>query len=161
MFESPSQRASQEQGNGWVYLGELENMASWLCEGSEASAAISAATRNMDTYRGQVMVKRWIHSLTTFEIVNRHNESYYSDLLDRAVDGRRVRFPSGRVFDQEIGTRLRVLERLCALPDNYRCALLLKEGHGLSVDKTAAVMGVSPGSLRSILYRARQSIRPE
>lgn len=160
MFESPSQRASHEQGTGWVYLRELESMASWLCEGDESSVAIRDATRNMDTFRGQEMVKRWIHSLTTFEMETRRGESDFSDVLDRAVEGRRVRFSGGRAFDLEIGQRLRVLERLCTLPDNYRCALLLKEGHGLSVDKTAAIMGVSPGSLRSILYRARQNLRP-
>ncbi len=159
MFESPSQRASHGQGTGWVYLAELENMAIWLCDGDEASASLRAATSSMDTFRGSAMVKRWIHALTTFEFETEFGASAFSDTLERLVEGRRVRLPNGIAFETEVAARLSVMEQLARLPDNYRCALLLKEGHGLSVERTAKVMGVSPASLRSVLYRARRSLR--
>lgn len=161
MFESPSQRASLEQGTGWLYLRELENMSSWLCDGDEVSAELLAATASMDTFRGATMVKRWIHSLTTFEFECEAGDSDFSDILDRMVEGRRVRAPAGVAFDAEVAARLAIMERLAGLPDNYRCALLLKEGQGLSVERAAKVMGVSPASLRSILYRARRSLRSD
>ncbi|MEX2133753.1 MAG: sigma factor-like helix-turn-helix DNA-binding protein, partial [Acidimicrobiia bacterium] len=75
-------------------------------------------------------------------------------------EGRRQRgaVPAGPELDAEIFSRLEVLEYLCTIPDNYRCALLLKEGSGLTVERTAFLMGVSKASLRSILYRARGAI---
>lgn len=136
-------------------------MSSWLCDGDEASAALRAATASMDTFRGSAMVKRWIHALTTFELEYEAGDSNFSDTLERMVEGRRVRAPVGIAFDSEITARLAVMERLADLPDNYRCALLLKEGQGLSVERTAKVMEVSPASLRSILYRARRSLRSD
>jgi DNA-directed RNA polymerase specialized sigma24 family protein len=80
--------------------------------------------------------------------------------LDRLVEGRQSvdRRPSETSLVDEVAMRLRVLESLCTIPDNYRCALLLKEGSGLTVEKTALLMGVSKASLRSILYRARRSL---
>lgn len=58
-----------------------------------------------------------------------------------------------------IEVRIALLEALAALPDNYRCALLLKDGAGLTVGEVARVMGTSPSSARSVLYRARQTMR--
>ena len=159
MFESPSQRTSHEQGTGWVYITELENMANWLCDGDEASGTFRAATSSMDTFRGPAMVKRWIHALTTFEFETEFGGSSFSDTIERMVEGRRVRVPVGVAFETEVAARLAVMEQLAGLPDNYRCALLLKEGQGLSVERTAKVMGVSPASLRSVLYRARRALR--
>jgi DNA-directed RNA polymerase specialized sigma24 family protein len=161
MFESPSHRPSLEQSTEWVYLHELENMSRWLTEGDEASPALRTATTTMDTFRGAEMVKRWIHTLNSFEVEQQFGLSGYSEILDHLIEGRRVRVTDTPDLAREVSARLVVLERLCALPDNYRCALLLKEGHGLSVERTAKVMGVSTASVRSILYRARQSLRTD
>lgn len=159
MYESPSQRSQLDQGNEWEYLHELDAMSQWLCRGDEASEALARATKAIDTFRGPEMVKRWIHEVTSTEVENSSGRSLYMDFLDRFVEGKRPKHPVGSDFRDEIDFRLEVLERLCGLPDNYRCALLLKQGHGLSVDRTANVMGVSQASIRSILYRARQTLR--
>lgn len=53
-------------------------------------------------------------------------------------------------YVNELTARMDVLENFAGLSDNYRCALLLKEGHGLTVEKTATLMESSTASLRSI-----------
>lgn len=159
MYQSPSRPDSYQEGTAWTYLRELDNMARWLCEGDEASEALDLATSSMDTFRGTEMVRRWVHTLTTFEAHCHFGVSKYAEVLDDLVTGRTGRIPRGPGFDSEVWYRIEVLDRLCGLPDNYRCALLLKEGHGLSVDRVAAVMGLTVASVRSILYRARQSLR--
>lgn len=106
------------------------------------------------------MLKTWIHSLATFEIEQAGHRSEFGEYLGRFLNGGSSRLSVNRAaLASEVATRLAVIEQLCCIPDNYRCALLLKEGQGMSVDQTAAVMGVSPSSLRSILYRARQAVR--
>lgn len=159
MFQSPSPH-SQTQGNEWEYLNELGAMAEWLCGGDEASSSLVLATEGMDTFRGPVMVSRWIHRLTTHEIEIDGEQSPFADYLERALDGRGGRLPgSRRLLDDELVARMSLMEKLCGVPDNYRTALLLKEGHGLTVEKTADLMGVSEASIRSVLYRARQLLR--
>lgn len=159
MYESPSQRSQLDQSNEWLYLREIGAMSQWLCRGDEASEALAEATKAIDTFRGPEMVRRWIHEVTSSELENSSGPSPYLDFLDRFVEGKRARHPANPAFREEIDFRLQVLERLCCLPDNYRCAVLLKQGHGLSVQRTAVVMGVSQASIRSILYRARQTLR--
>jgi len=97
--------------------------------------------------------------LTTIEVETHAGGQTYGDYFDRLLDGQRPIRPKNLIFQEELALRLEILERLSSLPDNYRCALLLKQGHGLSVDRTAVVMGVSQASVRSVLYRARQALR--
>lgn len=132
-------------------------MAEWLTAGPDRSPELAEAVAGMDTFRGTDTVKRWLHNVATAHLpgARESNES-----LDRLVEGKRHRegHPTASAIDAEISLRLAVLESLCTIPDNYRCALLLKEGSGLTVERTAVLMGVSRASLRSILYRARRTI---
>lgn len=47
---------------------ELSAMAEWLCHGGEQSESLAFTTRSIDTFRGPATVRRWIQSLTTFEV---------------------------------------------------------------------------------------------
>jgi DNA-directed RNA polymerase specialized sigma24 family protein len=160
MFESP--QSSPQQGHsdhpaGWEYIDELEAIAEWLTTGTDRSPELAEAVSGMDTFRGADTVKRWLHNVASAHVSGAEAPGAF---LDRLVEGRRQRgaVPSGQALDAEISLRLGVLEYLCTIPDNYRCALLLKEGSGLTVERTALLMGVSKASLRSILYRARGAI---
>jgi DNA-directed RNA polymerase specialized sigma24 family protein len=160
MFESPRQipkQARRGEAAAWEYLYELDAMAGWLASGSDRSPELTAAVEGMDTFRGPETVKRWIHNVATAHLDR--EMSGPTSYLDRLVDGKASgRPPSESSLTQEVALRLLVLESLCRIPDNYRCALLLKEGSGLTVERTALLMGVSKASLRSILYRARRAL---
>lgn len=160
MFESPqtfSKQGRTDHPAGWEYVDELEAMAEWLTSGPDRSPELAEAVAGMDTFRGTDTVKRWLHNVATAHLPG---AAVSNESLDRLVEGRgqRARLPTGRALDVEVSSRLAVLESLCTIPDNYRCALLLKEGSGLTVERTALLMGVSRASLRSILYRARRTI---
>lgn len=162
MFESSSPISSPAQGHqgtAWAYVGELEAMAQWLTESPDSSPALESAVARMDTFRGAATVTRWLHNVAAARNPGLSDVAVISR-LDAIVDGVRRYGPSSPEMTDEITARLAVLESLCSIPDNYRCALLLKEGAGLTVERTARLMGVSTASLRSILYRARQALAP-
>ncbi len=171
MVDALSPRTQRDKGTEWEYLDELDAMAEWLYQGDEASPALIAATESLDTFRGASSVRVWIHNVVSSRVQRaRPDRASRDDDLDRYLDQRvalssshgRYAGPSTHnpmTMRMQIGARMQVLEDLCRLPDNYRCALLLKEGANLSVSGTASLMKVSEGSLRSILYRARQNFR--
>lgn len=160
MFDSShsfSKQRRPEPPAGWEYVDELEAIAEWLTAGSDRSPELAEAVAGMDTFRGADTVKRWLHNVASAHGSVAEGPAGY---LDRLVEGKTQRdaVPSGVALVAEISSRLEALEYLCTIPDNYRCALLLKEGSGLTVERTALLMGVSKASLRSILYRARRTI---
>lgn len=164
MFDSPLQRAlsrfNSHQATEWDYAGELSTMADWLCHGSESSVALREATLALDKFRGRPTVKRWLHAVTTREVHAGRARCPHDLYLDSVVEGNPARGPGNRNgLDAEIHDRMLVLEGIAGLPDRYRCALLLKEGHGLTVAQTSNLLDSSQASVRSILYRARQLIR--
>jgi RNA polymerase sigma factor (sigma-70 family) len=70
--------------------------------------------------------------------------------------------PGGRSAAAEAESReeLRALmERLQALPEPQRAALVMRELEGLSHDEIAAALGVSGGAARQAIYRARAALR--
>lgn len=163
MFESPLKGAfpgsNPRQDTEWDYANELATMAEWLCRGAESSAALKSATDSLDTFRGPAMVRRWLHSVATFEIHPGKDRCSHDLYLDAVVEGQRTRPGNRSGLDGELEERMEVLARVAALSDNYRCVLLLKEGLGLTVAQTARLLETSPAAVRSILYRARQLIR--
>ena len=52
-----------------------------------------------------------------------------------------------------------LLERLRALPDPQRAAIVMRELEGLGHDEIAAALGMSGGAARQAIYRARQALR--
>jgi RNA polymerase sigma factor (sigma-70 family) len=52
-----------------------------------------------------------------------------------------------------------LLERLRALPDPQRAAIVMRELEGLSHEEIAAHLGMSGGAARQTIYRARQKLR--
>jgi RNA polymerase sigma-70 factor (ECF subfamily) len=84
--------------------------------------------------------------------------------VDKYLDSVVVGHLAGDLLDpaemaEEMEMRSMVLEAIPALPANYLIALLLREGRGTSVKDIAKTMKLSTASVRSVLYRARQSIR--
>jgi len=70
--------------------------------------------------------------------------------------------PGGRSAAAEVEAReeLRdLMERLQALPEPQRAALVMRELEGLGHDEIAAALGVSGGAARQAIYRARATLR--
>ena len=60
---------------------------------------------------------------------------------------------------EEAELRLEVHEAIAALNERERCALLLREGQELSMEDLADHLGLTVPAVKSLLYRARQSLR--
>jgi len=65
--------------------------------------------------------------------------------------------PSDLVLSMEIDTRLQ--QALCALPKEFRTAVVLCDVEGLSYEEIAGVMGCSIGTVRSRIHRGRNQLR--
>lgn len=152
----------------WDYREDLQNLAQYLCRDPDdaedvAHAALLKAVQNLDTFRGEASVRTWLHAITTNEcrmLRRRKSPTSLDDYLDQVVEGRLGPVePDPEELAIELETRREVMDGLAALPGNYRCALLLKDGQGLTVGETARLMDTTPAAVRSILYRARQTLR--
>ncbi len=144
----------------WSYRDELDNLTRHLCrelDPNDGSTNVTIAGLTEDS------VRDWLHGFTRAESRLRRRGAtsiaveFY---LDEMVHERRE-FEPFHLDELAIEVELRkdVLDALATLPRNYTIALLLREGRGLSVGDTARLMGTTPASVRSVLYRARQAIR--
>lgn len=154
----------------WEYREDLERLARYLCGHQQdaedvAHTALIKAAEKLDTFRGESSVRTWLHTITTNEcrmLRRRRQPSSLDSYLDAWVDGDVVgENPDPEEIAVELETRKEVLEGLESLPSNYRCALLLKDGQGLSVAAIADLMGSTEASVRSSLYRARRMLREQ
>jgi len=149
------------------YRLELDSLAGHLLRESGIGAGngpgmLEKVMRTVAPSPGMGTLRLWLHRTASTEA--RRMELRGAGLADSYLDSvasgdfDRHRSPP---YDLVRGVEVRIdlLEALAALPDNYRCALLLKDGAGLAVGEVARVMGTSPSSARSVLYRARQAMR--
>lgn len=154
----------------WEYRDDLERLARYLCRHPEdaedvAHAALLKAAEKIDSFRGESSVRTWLHTITTNEcrMLRRRNQpSSLDSWLDAAVDtGIADDEPDPEEIAVELETRQEVLRGLETLPADYRCALLLKDGQGLTVAQVAELLGTTEASVRSTLYRARRALRDQ
>jgi RNA polymerase sigma-70 factor (ECF subfamily) len=150
------------------YRLELESLARHLLRAPEigegsGQGVLLETVAAIPSFRGVDTVRIWLHRTATSEtrrLRARRRQGAVDAYLDSVVAGRLDRRrPDSRDLIRDLESRLEVLEALAGLPDNYRCAVLLKEGEGLSVEEVARLMGTTSGSVRSVLYRARHAMR--
>lgn len=65
--------------------------------------------------------------------------------------------PERRVLAEEAGDF--ILEKIDELPANFRSVILLRDVHGLSMDETCDLLGISATNQRVMLHRARTRLR--
>jgi RNA polymerase sigma factor (sigma-70 family) len=148
------------------YWDELDGLARYLCEDAEDAHLIRALTPPDDELGGvsvRATMRIWLHHITAGEI-RRVRPLDRPGWVDKYLDSVVVGHLAGDLLDpaemaEEMEMRSMVLEAIPALPANYLIALLLREGRGTSVKDIAKTMKLSTASVRSVLYRARQSIR--
>ena len=150
----------------WKYQWEMEELARYLCHevepGPRGPGAAGAVTAPSQVHM-EVMLRTLLHRVVgseTRRIRRRSRVSWVDGFLDVLIDTEMV----GAIVDAEeltgeLQTRLSVLEAFAGLPDNYRTAMLLREGRGATLGEIAAAMGITAGAVRSILYRARHQLR--
>ncbi len=118
-------------------------------------------------FRGEAGLNTWLTAITLNEARGRLRRRRPAESLERMEeDGVRViPFPGmAEIPDPEAeavrSETRRLLERaIDGLPDEFRLVFMLRDVEGLSVEETATQLDLNPQTVRSRLFRARQSLR--
>jgi len=144
-----------------------------LRDDAEAEDALQEAYvhafRSMDTFRAESKLSTWLARIVANEALmrlrktNRRAEivpiqpaATVQD-LEQVMDSNMDHAPDASAERQQMR---RVLEtQIDALPDTYRAVFMLRAVEELSVEETAAVLGLSAATVRTRFFRARSMLR--
>ena len=123
-----------------------------------------ALWRGIGSFREDAAFSTWLYRLATnacLDILRREKKR----TLDVSLDDEEARLdpvdasPQPEEAALRAETRRMVREGLCALPDDYREVLLLRETEQLSYQEIAEVTGLELGTVKSRISRARLARR--
>jgi RNA polymerase sigma-70 factor (ECF subfamily) len=133
-----------------------------------AQEAFIKAYRALPQFRGDSAFYTWLYRIAIntaknavvsrdrspveFDLDSQNSDESY-DMQSRLKDSET---PEGLVLTDEI--RGTVNAAIDALPEDLRTAIVLRELEGLSYEEIAAAMGCPVGTVRSRIFRARESI---
>lgn len=121
----------------------------------------------INTFKGDSMFYTWLYSITARvaknHLINLQRLNYitqdqdtFTDHMDFAIDVHENVNPQDiLVSDETLDLLTEVINKL---PKLLREVIILREIEGLSYDKIAEVLSISPGTVRSRLFRARTII---
>lgn len=147
-----------------------------LKDDAEAEDAVQeaylAAYRNIDRFRGGARLSTWLARIVTNEAYGRLRHRKPAGVvipLDPGTqrgDSRPEKAPmaDGTVEQPDaaaLRTELRYLleRRIDALPEQFRTVFILRDVEEMSVEETAACLGLSPITVRTRAFRARALLR--
>lgn len=127
------------------------------------------AFRGIGSFRGGSSLKTWLYRIAIREALNqrrwwrRHRRQQTS--IDKEVcDGNaRPDFeaPGATPFEELATREIQVLVQraLCAVPEVFRSAVILRDLEGMSYEEVAEVLGISVGTVKSRIMRGRRTLR--
>lgn len=128
------------------------------------------AYRALTGFRGDSAFFTWLHRIATNTAKNHlesagRKPSYRAQDLDALVlidtpeSLRDYDTPDGLMAKQQLEDKLQ--QSLAALPEDLRIALTLREFEGKSYQDISHIMGTPIGTVRSRIFRARESIEQQ
>lgn len=141
------------------YRRPLDRFAAAIVGGRSEDVTQDAFSKALLALRGseaEIELRPWLYRIVRNTALN--------DLRDRAPAAAELEesLPGGRSAAAEAEAReeLRdLMDRLRALPEPQRAALVMRELEGLSHEEIAAALGVSGGAARQAIFRARATLR--
>src|SRR4051794_20336397 len=141
------------------YRRQLDRFAAAIVGGRSEDVtqdAFSKALLSLRRSETEIELRPWLYRIVRNAALN--------DLRDRPPAAAELtdRLPGARSAAAEFESRedLRDLtDRLRALPEPQRAALVMRELEGLSHEEIAAALGVSGGAARQTIFRARAALR--
>lgn len=141
------------------YRRPLDRFAAAIVGGRSEDVTQDAFSKALLALRGseaEIELRPWLYRIVRNTALN--------DLRDRAPVAEELTetLPGGRSAAAEFEEReeLRdLMDRLRALPEPQRAALVMRELEGLSHEEIAAALGVSGGAARQAIFRARATLR--
>ena len=148
----------------WEYRDQVARFAQYLCRDPDdgedvAHSALLKASQRLEGFRGESTVETWLHTITLNEcrMLRRKRRPASLDQVGEQPDIDEGSDPE--LVAEEAELRLEVLEAIGELNERERCALLLREGQELSMEELADHLDLTVPAVKSLLYRARQSLR--
>jgi RNA polymerase sigma factor (sigma-70 family) len=141
------------------YRRPLDRFAAAIVGGRSEDVTQDAFSKALLALRGteaEIELRPWLYRIVRNTALN--------DLRDRAPVAEELdeATPGGRSAAAEAESRQEMrdlMERLQALPESQRAALVMRELEGLSHEEIAAALGVSGGAARQAIFRARAALR--
>jgi RNA polymerase sigma factor (sigma-70 family) len=141
------------------YRRPLDRFAAAIVGGRSEDVTQDAFSKALLALRGteaEIELRPWLYRIVRNTALN--------DLRGRgpAVEELEETLPGGRSAAAEAESRQELrdlMERLQALPEPQRAALVMRELEGLSHEEIAAALGVSGGAARQAIFRARAALR--
>ncbi len=129
------------------------------------------AFRSLESFDGRSRISTWLHrivvnaSLMKLRSKRRHPEQSIDELLPafladghRVVPGARWRGSGyGHAAQNEI--RAFVRSKIENLPESYRIVLVLRDIEELDTETVSQILGITSGTVKVRLHRARQALR--
>ncbi len=144
-----------------------------LRDDAEAEDALQEAYvqafRSMDTFRAESKLSTWLARIVANEALMRlRKASRRAEIVPIEPSATRVELEQVSDTDManapESSTERKQVRRLLeaqidALPDTYRAVFMLRAVEELSVEETAAVLGLPAATVRTRFFRARSLLR--
>src|ERR671936_2320031 len=103
----------------------------------------------------EISLRPWLHTIVRNRALNNLRDEPRHEALDEGWDG--VPQPPEVASRREEIARL--VERMKALPEAQRDALIRRELEGRTHQEIARSLAVSPGAVRGLIFRARCALR--
>jgi RNA polymerase sigma-70 factor (ECF subfamily) len=172
--------ALQRDGGAFRIIMQRHNRRLYRCarsivrDDSEAEdivqEAYASAFSNLANFRGESSVATWLTRITLNEAlgrIRRQRPTVELATLDYEGPGKAqiIPFPSMTTnSDPERTTAQREIRRLIEraiddLPELFRAVFVMREIEDMSVEETAAFLGLRPATVKTRLHRARRLLR--
>ena len=169
---TPGSGGDGRQEAVWAQAEDVARLARQLCQHREdaedvAQSSLLKAAQHIDGFRGEASVRTWLHRITANEcrMIRRRLAARSLDAIlegagipERAVLAAGAD-PASLVEERELA-RL-VIASIAELPGRQRAAIVLSDGAGLTALEVARNLGVSVPAVRSLLVRARRTVRAQ
>lgn len=138
-----------------------------LNDDAEAEDAVQdtyiRAYHSLGDFRGEARLSTWLTRIIVNQAIERRRRRARagSELPDEDVTEREPAPLAEMPEAQAIRSELRQLAEhaIDALPANHRAVFMLRAVEGLSVEETAAALGLSPANTKTSFHRARNRLR--
>ena len=179
-----AQRAAAKDGQAIRRITTRNNQrlyrAAWSIVKNHADAedivqeAYMKAFSTLNSYSGKASLTTWLtrivinQSLDFLRRRNRRMDRYQRanvtdienyKLQQSEQEDKSLLSPESSLIVQEVATRLKLA--IGALPENFRTVFVLRDIEGMSVSETAEALDLKEATVKSRLFRARQSLRKD
>lgn len=141
------------------YRGPLVSYAATIVPAHRAEEAVQDALAStylaLTESSAEIHLRAWLFTIVRNRALNSRRDEPLDAHLDESYDG--VPQPPQLAAQREELARL--VAALQALPTAQREAIVKRELEGLSHGEIAAALGVTPGAVRQLIFRARAALR--